>query len=152
MFKCQTTPVHTIPLKIYNNNTVIQIKRRNSKTLLTRPTDRLLGTNEPGLHTFTYMMNKLDWHILQFLHFTYSRTGVDRLDGNFDSLWKIQNLLEILNRAVSKFYSASKCRAVGEFIVFFKGRLVPKHWIIYCIFKTCRYLFYFPKYAFYFIT
>jgi hypothetical protein len=49
------------------------------------------------------------------------------LDGNFDRLWKIQNLFEILNRAFSEFYSASKCLAVDEVIVFFKGRLVSKH-------------------------
>lgn len=138
MFKCQTTLK-----KNNNNNRVIQIKRCNSQVLLRRPTDRLLGTSEPALHTFPHMMNKMDWYILQFLHFTDSRTGVNRYYGNFDRLWKIQNLFEILNRAFSKFYSASKCLAVGKVIVFFKGRLVSKHWIIYCIFKMCRYLFYF---------
>jgi hypothetical protein len=45
----------------------------------------------------------------------------------FDRLWKIQNLFEILNRAFSEFYSASKCLAVDEVIFFFKGRLVSKH-------------------------
>jgi len=40
---------------------------------------------------------------------------------------KIQNLFEIVNRAFSEFYSASKCLAVDEVIVFFKGRLVSKH-------------------------
>jgi hypothetical protein len=60
------------------------------------------------------------------LHFTDSRTGVDRMDGNFNRLWKIQNLFEILNRAFSKFYSSSKCLVVDEVIVFFKGRLVLK--------------------------
>jgi hypothetical protein len=49
------------------------------------------------------------------------------LDGNFDRLWKIQNLIAILNRAFSKFYGASKFLAIDEVIVFFKGRIVSKH-------------------------
>jgi hypothetical protein len=60
------------------------------------------------------------------VQFTDSRTGVDRTDGNFDRLWKIQNLFEILNRAFSKLYGSSKCLAVDEVIVFFRGRLVSK--------------------------
>jgi len=40
---------------------------------------------------------------------------------NFDRLWKIRDLFEILNATFSKFYNPSENLAIDEVIVSFKG-------------------------------
>jgi len=68
-------------------------------------------------------------HILRYLHFTNNRNEPDRTDKNFDRLWKIQDLFEILNATFSKFYKPSENLAIDEVIVSFKGRVIFKQYI-----------------------
>ena len=50
-------------------------------------------------------------------------------DENFDRLWKIRDLFEILNDTFSKFYYPSENLAIDEVIVPFKGRVIFKQYI-----------------------
>ena len=68
-------------------------------------------------------------HILSYLHFTDNRNEPDRTGDNYDRLWKIWDLFEILNNTFSKFYNTSKNQAIDEVIVSFKGRVVFKQYI-----------------------
>jgi hypothetical protein len=84
------------------------------------------------LHTPFYSnMMKRDryFHILRFLHFTDNRNAGDWADKNFDRLWKLRNLFEILNKTFSKFYNPSEYLAVDDVIVLFKGRVVFRQYI-----------------------
>ena len=65
-------------------------------------------------------------HILCYLHFTDNRNEPDRTDENFDRLWKMQDLFEILNATFSKFYNPSENLAIGAVIVSSKGRVIFK--------------------------
>jgi len=68
------------------------------------------------------MMNRDRYlHILRYLHFTDNRNEPDRTDENFDRLWKIRDLSEILNNTFSKFYNPSENLAIDEVIVLSKG-------------------------------
>jgi len=69
------------------------------------------------------------FHILRFLHFTDNRNEPDMWDENSDRLWKMRNVLEILNEKFSKFYSPSEHLAVDEVIVKFKGRVIFRQYI-----------------------
>ena len=42
-------------------------------------------------------------HIIWFPHFTDNRNGVEKMEENYDSLWKIQTVFEILNRYFQNF-------------------------------------------------
>ena len=67
---------------------------------------------------------------LHFLHFTDNNKKVpDMKDENYDQLWKIINLFDILNDKFSKFYNPSKHLAVDEVIVKFKGRVIFRQYI-----------------------
>ena len=68
-------------------------------------------------------------HILRYLHFTDNRNEPDRKDENFDRLWKIRDLFEILNVTFSKFYNLSNNLAIGKVIVSFKGRVIFTQYI-----------------------
>jgi len=68
-------------------------------------------------------------HILRYLHFTDNRNEPDRTDENFDRLWKIRDLFEILNSTFSKFYNSSENWNVDKVIVSFKGRVIFKQYI-----------------------
>jgi len=68
-------------------------------------------------------------HILRYLYFTDNRNEPDRTDENFDRLWKIRDLFDILNATFSKFYNLSKNLAIDEVIVSFKGRVIIKQYI-----------------------
>ena len=62
---------------------------------------------------------------LHFLHFTDNNKKVpDMKDENYDQLWKIINLFDILNDKFSKFYKPSEHLAVDKFTVKFKGRVI----------------------------
>ena len=65
-------------------------------------------------------------HILRYLHFTDNRNEPDKTDENFDRLWKIQDLSEILNATFSKCYNPSENLAIDEVIVSIKGRVIFK--------------------------
>ena len=67
-------------------------------------------------------------HILRYLHFTDNRNEPDRTDENLDRLWKIRDLLEILNATFSKFYNPSENLAIDE-VVSFMGRMIFKQYI-----------------------
>jgi len=58
-------------------------------------------------------------------------TGIepDRTDENFDSVWKIRDLFEILSSTFSKFYNPSENLALDEVIVSFKERVIFKEFI-----------------------
>ena len=76
------------------------------------------------------MMNRDRYlQILRYLHFTDNRNEPDRADENFDRLWKIRDLFEILNNTLSKFYNPSENLAIYEVIVPFKGRVIFKQYI-----------------------
>ena len=68
-------------------------------------------------------------HILHFLHFTVNKIIPDMKDENYDRLWKIRNLFDILNDKFSKFYNPSEHLAVDEVIVKFKGRVIFRQYI-----------------------
>jgi len=70
------------------------------------------------------------FHILRYLHFTDNRNDPDRTDENFDRLWKIRDLFEILNATFSKFYNLSENLAIDEVIDSFKGRVIFKVYIL----------------------
>jgi hypothetical protein len=48
---------------------------------------------------------------------------------NSDSLWKMWNLSQFLNKTFSKFYSPSEHLAVEEVIVLFKGRVIFQQYV-----------------------
>jgi hypothetical protein len=68
-------------------------------------------------------------HILCYLHFTDNDKEIDHNDVNYDRLWKIREIFNILNVAYSKFYNPSKHLVIDEVIVLFKRRVVFKHYI-----------------------
>ena len=76
------------------------------------------------------MMNRDRYlHIHRYLHFTANTNEPDRTDENFDRLWKIRDLFEILDDTFSKFYNPSVNLAIDEVIVPFKGRVIFKQYI-----------------------
>jgi hypothetical protein len=48
------------------------------------------------------------------------------MDKNYDRLCNIQDLCEILNKVLSKFYSSSKHLALDEVVILLNGRVVLK--------------------------
>jgi len=68
-------------------------------------------------------------HILRYLHFTGNKKEPDRTDENFDSLWKIRDLFEILNATFSKFYNPSENLAIADVTVSFRRRVIFKQYI-----------------------
>ena len=77
----------------------------------------------------TMMKRDRYFHILRYLHFTDNRKEPDGTDENFDRLWKIRDLSEILNATFSKFYNPSENLAIDEVTVSFKGRVIFKQYI-----------------------
>ena len=53
-------------------------------------------------------------HILLFLDFMDNRNEVDRTEENYNTLWKIWDVLQILNRTFSKFYNPSENLATDD--------------------------------------
>jgi hypothetical protein len=68
-------------------------------------------------------------HILRYLHFT-NRDEPDKRDDNFDRLWKMRTIFDMLNDSYAKYYSPTEHLAVDEIIVLFKGRVVFKQCIL----------------------
>ena len=89
------------------------------------------GTSDQLYMAFFSSAMKRDryFHILRFLHFTDNKNEPDRKDDNFDKLWKLRNVFEILNTTFSKFYNPSENLAIDEVIVLFKGRVAFKQYI-----------------------
>jgi hypothetical protein len=67
-------------------------------------------------------------HILRYLHFTDNRDKPDERDDNFDRLWKMRSISDMLSDAYAKYYSPTEHLAVDEIIVLFKGRVVFKQY------------------------
>jgi hypothetical protein len=63
-------------------------------------------------------------HILRYLHFTYKRGD------NFDRLWKMRTIFDMLSDAYAKYYSPTEHLAVDEIIVLFNSRVVFKQYIL----------------------
>ena len=91
------------------------------------------------------MVKQDRYHILYFLHFTDTRTGVHRRDKNCDRMEKVWDLSEILNRIFSKFYDFHRQLAVDRVTAPFNGRAVleqcirkkPEH-VSINIYKLCN--------------
>jgi len=93
--------------------------------------DRLLVNIGSAIHTFLRHHDELGQipSHPSLLTYTDNRNEPDRTDENFDRLWKIRDLFEILNDTFSKFYDPSKNLAIDEVIVPFKGRVIFKQYI-----------------------
>jgi hypothetical protein len=57
------------------------------------------------------------------LHFADNSQRPDQ-DDEYDRLWKIRTVFDILNQAYAKFYNPSEHLAVDKVIVKFKGRVI----------------------------
>lgn len=68
-------------------------------------------------------------HILRFLHFTDNDSPPNREDPDYDRLWKIRRIFNILNNKYSELYYPTENIAVDEVIVLFKGRVVFRQYI-----------------------
>ncbi len=68
-------------------------------------------------------------HILRFLHFADLTTEIDKNDENYDRLWKIREVFEMLRQSFEKYYYPSEHLSVDEVIVLFKGRVIFKQYI-----------------------
>jgi hypothetical protein len=53
----------------------------------------------------------------------------DSNDRNYDRLWRIRQISDMLNEAYSKHYTASEHLAVDKVIVIFKGQIIFKQYI-----------------------
>jgi hypothetical protein len=65
-------------------------------------------------------------HILRYLHFTDTNKEIDHNDKNYDKLWKIREIFDMLSVAYSKFYNPSELLTIDEVIVLFKRRIAFK--------------------------
>jgi hypothetical protein len=68
-------------------------------------------------------------HILRYLHFIDNRDEPDKRDDNFDRLWMMKTIFDMLNDAYAKYYSPTEHLAVDEITVLFTGRVVSKQYI-----------------------
>jgi len=76
--------------------------------------------------------NETYLHTLRYLHFTDNRNEPEMTDENFenfDRLWKMRDVFEILNGTFSKFYNPSKNLPFDEVIFSFKGRVIFSQYI-----------------------
>jgi hypothetical protein len=66
--------------------------------------------------------------ILKYLHFTNNENppAENRDDPNYDRLWKIRQIFDILNSKFSELYHPSEQMSVDEVIVKFKGKVIFK--------------------------
>jgi len=95
-----------------------------------RQTDRLLVNIRSGIHTFLWHYDEPGQKLSHpSLRFTDNRNEPDKTNKNFDWLWKIRDLFEILNDTFSKFYNLSENLGTDEFIVPFNGRMIFKEYI-----------------------
>ena len=69
------------------------------------------------------------FHILRFLHFENNEDPPNRDNPNYDRLWKIRKIFDILNNKFCELYNPSEHLAVDEVIVLFKGRVIFRQYI-----------------------
>ena len=67
-------------------------------------------------------------HILRFLHFADNSQRPDQCE-EYDRLWKLRAIFDILNEAYAKFYNPSEHLAVGEVIAKFQDKVIFRHYI-----------------------
>ena len=67
-------------------------------------------------------------HILWFLHFVDNSRRPDPGE-EYDRLWKIRTIYDILNQAYPKFYNPSEHLAADEVIVKFQDRVIFRQYI-----------------------
>jgi hypothetical protein len=93
--------------------------------------ERLLDYNRTVQYALFGTTMKVDkfFHILRYLHFTDNRDEPDKRDDNFDILWKMKSISDMLNDAYAKYYSPTEHLAVDEITVLFKVRVVFKQYI-----------------------
>ena len=68
------------------------------------------------------------FHILQFLHFEDDNPP-SRDDPDYDRLWNIGKIFDILSNKFCEMYSATEHLAVDEVIVLYKGRAIFRQYI-----------------------
>jgi hypothetical protein len=78
------------------------------------------------------------------LHFTDNRDEPDKRDDNFDRLWKMRTIFDMLNDAYVKYYNPTEHLAVDKITALFKGRVdfkqhIPKKYKCFGIkiYKLC---------------
>jgi hypothetical protein len=79
------------------------------------------------LHTFlTKYTRPFLAHLMLLAFHNDKDKKVYKNDDNFDRLWKISEVLDILNVVYSKFYNPSEHLATNEMTVLFKGKVAFK--------------------------
>ena len=66
--------------------------------------------------------------IFCYLHFTDIDKEVDKNDNNYDRLWKIKEVFDILGVVYSKFYNPSEHLAIDEVIVRLKEKVAIRQY------------------------
>jgi hypothetical protein len=64
------------------------------------------------------------FHILHFLHFSHNSNKPDKTQENYDRLWKLRTVFDILNDYFGKYYNPSEHLAVDKVTVKFRGRVI----------------------------
>jgi len=87
------------------------------------------------------------FHILRFLHFEHNDNPPNHDDPDYDRLWKLRKIFDILNNKFCELYSPKEQLAVDEVIVMYKERVVFRQYIPkkhkrfgIKIYKLCDYL------------
>jgi hypothetical protein len=68
-------------------------------------------------------------HILHYLHFSDNQNAIDNNDPNYDKLWKIRRIFDMLNDVYSKYYAPTEHMTVDEVIVLYKGKVNFRQYI-----------------------
>jgi hypothetical protein len=66
------------------------------------------------------------FHIMRFLYFGDNRNRPDKTDENYDRLWKVRTIFDILSDSYTKCYIPTEHLSVDEISVIFKGRVIFK--------------------------
>jgi hypothetical protein len=72
-----------------------------------------------------------DWflHILHYPHFSDNQNAIDNNDPNYDRLWKIRCIFDMLNDVYSKYYAPTEHLTVDKVIVLYKGKVNFRQYI-----------------------
>jgi hypothetical protein len=69
---------------------------------------------------------KYDWfmHVMKVIHSENNKNQPDRINPDYDWLWKIRRIFDYLNNIYSILYHRTEILALDEVIVKIKGRVV----------------------------
>lgn len=67
--------------------------------------------------------------ILKYLHFSNNHEKPRRDSENYDRLWKIRQLFEVVNATFKEIYNPTEAIAIDEVIIKFKGRFAFRQYI-----------------------